>query len=81
MEEADQTYALLTSGALDIVPAPSARVTRNMRTANLFWGKMRPTIDAVQDTQMPDAVAVQKMLKLNQSVMKQLNQAVAGYIG
>ena len=81
LEEADQTYALLTSGALDIVPAPSARVTRNMRTANLFWGKMRPTIDAVQDTQMPDADAVQKMLKLNQSVMKQLNQAVAGYIG
>ncbi|WP_299692421.1 hypothetical protein [uncultured Tateyamaria sp.] len=81
LSDIDQSFALLSEGGTDIAPPPSARVSRNLRTAHLFWSKMRPTIVAVQSDTMPDALTVQKMLKLNKSVLKQLDQAVDGYIG
>lgn len=79
LDEIDAAFAMVSNGSGEVAPPPNARVARNLRTAQLFWGKMRPTLDAVLGPSPPDAMAVQKMLKLNRSVIKQLDQAVEGY--
>ena len=80
MDEITDSFARLGAGDPQIAEPPTARVSRNLRTAQLFWSKMAPTINATTSDTPPDALAVQKMLKLNRSVLKQLDQAVAGYV-
>ncbi|MEL7125201.1 MAG: hypothetical protein AAGK30_03175 [Pseudomonadota bacterium] len=81
LDEIAHSYAVLSAGSDTVAAPPSARIARNLRTAHLFWSKMRPTIEAARSDTPPDALTVQKMLKLNRSVLKQLNQAIDGYIG
>ena len=80
LEELDATMQRLTNGDTGIVPPPNARIERNFRTANLFWDRMRPTIEAVLTDAPPSPDDIAKALKFNESVLKQLNQAVDGYL-
>lgn len=80
LQEMDAAQDILRAGGTGVAPPPNGRVARNLRTAVLFWGKMRPTLDQVaMGASVPEA-DLQKVLKFNRSVLKQLDQAVAGYI-
>ncbi|MEL7098243.1 MAG: hypothetical protein AAGM84_05375 [Pseudomonadota bacterium] len=69
----------LASGNGDVVEPPDARIARNLRTADLFWSKMRPAIKAVASGAGTSNDDIAKVLKFNKSVQKQLVQAVDGY--
>ena len=77
----DASITQLTQGDTRTAPPPTDRVARNMRTAQVFWDKMRETIDAVRHDTPLDPADVRKLLKFNRAVLKQLDQAVAGYFG
>ena len=81
LAEIDAAFKTVSAGAAGVAPPNNARVARNLRTAELFWSKMRPTLEGARDNDTPDPIAVQKMLKLNKSVLKQLDQAIEGYFG
>ncbi|MEO0936826.1 MAG: hypothetical protein AAFY38_01585 [Pseudomonadota bacterium] len=71
--------AQLAEGDADISAPPDGRVARNLRTADLFWSKLRPTLDAVAAGAPTSDMDITKALKLNKSVQKQLTQAIDGY--
>ncbi|WP_415920371.1 hypothetical protein [Tateyamaria sp. SN6-1] len=79
LRQIDTLFVRLAEGDAELAPPPDARVARNFRTAQLFWSKMRPTLDAMHAGEAVDDITVQKMLKLNTSVLKQMDQAVDGY--
>lgn len=81
MDAIEASITQLKFGNARVALPPTPRVERNLRTAQLFWDKMRVTIDAVRYQDPIEDEAVVKMLKLNKSVLKQLDQAVAGYFG
>ncbi|MEM6312323.1 MAG: hypothetical protein AAF754_20050 [Pseudomonadota bacterium] len=70
----------LVNGASGVQPPPNARIKRNYRTAALFWSKIQPTFDIVLADKIPGDAELISALKLNASVLKQLNQAVGGYL-
>lgn len=75
----DAGFATLSSAGGDVQGAPNARVQRNLRTAALFWDKMRPVFTrTLAGEDVPDA-DLRKAVKLGDSVLKQMNQAVEGY--
>lgn len=80
LEEMDTILTTLKEGGDGISPPPNARIERNFRTALLFWNKMVPVMEQAIAGETPDETAIRKMLKFNQSVQKQLNQALAGYL-
>ena len=80
LQEFDSVLTRLQTGDAEIAPPPNARINRNFRTANLFWKKMRATMEAILAGQTPDETTLKKMIKFNASVLKQLNQAVEGYL-
>lgn len=80
LAEIDAGFAGLSEGSAAFIEAPNARIKRNLRTAALFWSKMRPVMNAALAGETPDDAAIAGALKLNKSVLKQLNQAVEGYM-
>ena len=80
LDEVESLYGVLSEGDADVAPPPNARIGRNFRTAKLFWDKMRPVLDRVAAGEDPAEADVQKVLKFNKSVLKQLNQAIEGYL-
>ncbi|MEP4195706.1 MAG: hypothetical protein ABJL99_08745 [Aliishimia sp.] len=80
LAEFEAGFIRLSEGAADIPPAPNARVKRNYRTASLFWEKMNPVFKDVISGKPVDVASLKKAMKYNKSVLKQLNQAVEGYL-
>lgn len=80
LSQIDAGFTYLAEGNGTIPKAPNARVQRNLRTAALFWGKMRPNFDLALSGQGISEATLRKTLKFNKSVLKQLNQAVEGYL-
>lgn len=76
----DARFVTLSEGGEGVPAAPNARIKRNLRTAALFWDKMRPGLDVVLRGEVLAEPELAKLLKLNRSVLKQLNQAVEGYL-
>lgn len=80
LEEFSAAGLALLNGASGVPPPPNARIKRNYRTAALFWSKIQPTFETVLADHIPGDAELISALKLNASVLKQLNQAVGGYL-
>ncbi len=76
----DAGFARLSDGDAGLPAAPNDRIKRNLRTAKLFWSKMRPVFDDAAAGRTVDPAALKKALKFNASVLKQLGQAEQGYL-
>ena len=76
----DAGFADLSEGTKDVPSPPNARVTRNLRTAALFWKKMKAVADPLASGETVSTTDLQKALKMNKSVLKQLNQALESYL-
>ena len=70
----------LMNGTGGVPPPPNGRIARNYRTAALFWSKIQPTFDTILADHIPEDAEFASALKLNSTVLKQLNQAVGGYL-
>lgn len=80
LAEIEAGFTYLSDGTGPLLEAPNGRVKRNLRTAALFWRKISAEIEAALVSETADTAAIRKALKLNKSVLKQLNQAVEGYL-
>ena len=80
LADIDAAILRLSEGDGEISPPPNGRITRNLRTARLFWDKMVPVMQAIAAGEDVASKDIQKMIKFNVSVLKQLNQSVEGYL-
>lgn len=79
LREFEKSFAILQEGDEAVAAIPNARIGRNYRTAALFWKRMAPVFAKAIAAEPIEETELQKMLKFNSSVLKQLNQAVEGY--
>lgn len=80
LAEIEAGFTHLSDGTGPLLEAPNGRVKRNLRTAALFWKKISAEIETALASGSADPAVIRKALKLNKSVLKQLNQAVEAYL-
>jgi hypothetical protein len=79
LDEIDAGFTALMSGNDTVVPPPNMRVESNLSTAMLYWGRVKPLLEKIAQRSVIEDEEVLQLLKFNESVLKQLNQAVEAY--
>ncbi len=80
IQAVDTGFADLSAGAADGSFTPNARVKRNLRTAALFWDRVKTAAEPLARGEAIAQEDLEKALKMNKSVLKQLNQALESYL-
>lgn len=79
LNEITTIFARLSSEGDVGATLPNARIARNIKTAGMLWGRVAPAIALILDDPAIDHTAIAKMLKMNGSVLKQINQGIDGF--
>jgi len=80
IQTVDAGFTELSEGSARVPAPPNARVKRNLRTAALFWDKVKSVAEPLANGETVTKADLQKALKMNKSVLKQLNQALESYL-